>query len=215
MAWQRSREELLEAFHVQVRAIESSCDAYDRGEKWEALRLATSICTLVHDNGKNYKSILAQLGVRGSLRFFASNRKTNPNNVMRETLLVSVNIQNDTAEYVPNHGLWDYAPRELQFHEWWGEDIIFREGQFTLTRKKLVFALRNKEGGAHLDERLNDSNYLRLSRHQFSMPHISTSAAPDPQVLLGAELASMRQIAWEVRATLRTCGSNEIRARMQ
>src|SRR5438270_671390 len=98
---QRSREELKQALDVQRRAILSSSKSYDEGNKCEALRLATAVYVVVHDAGRN-KSILGQLGIKGSLRFIASGPPSNPKNLLRATLLVSTRIYGDgTAEYIP------------------------------------------------------------------------------------------------------------------
>lgn len=107
-----------------------------------------------------------------------------------------------TAEYRPKlDGHPDEEPRRLQFHEWWSDDIKFRDGAFRLTRKSLVFSLRNQEGGAHLDPVLSDPNYLRFAREQLTTPFV-VAPGRQPTPILGAELASMRQIAWELLKTL-------------
>ena len=90
MAWKRTVAETKEALDVQRRAIVASCAAYDNGEKWEALRLATAVYLVVHDGGKNNKSLLTQLGVRDATKFIASARPANPNNLLRETPLVQI-----------------------------------------------------------------------------------------------------------------------------
>jgi hypothetical protein len=72
MAWTRPREEVLDALNQQREALIASCKSYDEGNRWEALRLATAVYIIVHDGGRNSKSILTQLGLRGSLRFVGS-----------------------------------------------------------------------------------------------------------------------------------------------
>jgi hypothetical protein len=196
----RLPEEVKMALDVQRNAMAASAKSYDDGNKWEALRLATAVHVIVHDAGGT-KSLLKQLGIKGSLRFFASGPKSNPNNLIRESLLVSVRIFGDgSAEYVPRLDHNHHPPRLVQFHEWWEEDIIFREGTFFLSRKRLVFVLRSQEGGSHFDPVLKDPNYLRFSREQITTPYVSGGGTSTP--VLGAELATMRQVAWELTKTL-------------
>jgi hypothetical protein len=59
----------------------------------------------------------------------------------------------------------------------------------TFTRKGLVFALRNKEGGGHYGD-LDDPRYVELKNDQ--------RLSPNPANI---ESAMMRQIGWEVTMT--------------
>ena len=203
MTWIRSSEEVQRALEIQRQALESSCVAYDNGNRWEASRIATTVMVLVHDAGRN-QSILRQLGIKGKLRFITSAFQYSPRNVLRETHLLSTRVYNDgTAEYAP---LLDGAPhglRRLQFHDWWESELIFRDGTFRLTRKRLAHVLRNQEGGAHFDPILQDANYLRFAKEQLTTPYVVSAGMP-PRAILGAEWASMRQVGWELLETLKT-----------
>ncbi len=50
----RTRAETKAALQDQLKMIAASCGAYDKGEKWEATRLAVSVYVVVHDRGKKY-----------------------------------------------------------------------------------------------------------------------------------------------------------------
>lgn len=203
MAHTRTREEIEKALEIQCRALRSSSAAYDSGEWWEALRLATAVYVIVHDAGSKYQSILKQLGVRGSLKFLSTAFQYSPHNVLRETHLVVTRIYGDgSAEYRPKLDNRSESERLLQFYDWWESELIFRDGGFRLTRKKLVFSLRSQEGGAHFDPEIRDPNYIRFKQAQLTTPFVVANGAP-PVPILGAELASMRQIAWELLETMR------------
>jgi hypothetical protein len=202
--WTRPRSEVERALEIQSNAIRSSDAAYDAGEWWEALRLATAVFIVVHDGGRRNTSILSQLGIRGKLRFVSSGFQYSPTNRLRETHLLSTRVYGDgTAEYRPLLGGAGWSPRLIQFREWWEKELIFRDGQFSLTRKSLTFSLRNQEGGAHFDPTVSDPNYLRFAKEQLTTPYIVARGLP-PKPILGAELASMRQISWELIKTLET-----------
>ena len=201
----RSREEVKEALEVQRQFILASGKSYDDGKKAEALRLATAVYVIVHDAGRN-QSLLNQLGIKGAMRFVCSGRPSDPDNLVRETPLVSARIYSDgTAEYVPRLERIR-TRRMMQFHQWWQDDVVLRDGHFRLTRKNLVFTLRNKEGGGHFDAELNDPNYLRFAQEQLTTPYVFSEELGIDKPLLGVELATMRQVAWELLKTLDNYG---------
>ena len=70
-----------------------------------------------------------------------------------------------------------------------------------ISRRQLVFALRNNEGGGHFDPALLNPNYIALLRtvHMFSYPTLN--------VCENLELAMMRQIAEELRLSLLANGA--------
>jgi hypothetical protein len=176
MAWVRSRAELLEKLKIEQAKLTASCENYDKGNLWEADRIATSIYTLVHDGGKNSQSVLSQLGLRGPLRYISSGTKISLKNWVHQFPLLAVHVENDEPKYLPIldgaakpsvlYGL-PSSYRVMQFHEWWDDDLIIKVSEFTLTRRTLVFSLRNQDGGAHVDPVLRDADYIQLLK----VPH--------------------------------------------
>jgi hypothetical protein len=189
---------------TQRAALAASCEAYDGGRRWEALRVAVSVYTIVHDSGRNNKSLLTQAGIKDRLSFICSGQYVDGKNLGRDAPLVSIKIYGDgTAEYIPiSESGFPTVSRAVPFQEWWERDKIFAEGQarFSLTRKRLTFNLRSKEGGAHYDSVIEDPNYLRFAHSQITAPHIGRADQLRP--LLGAEFATMRQIGSELIQTL-------------
>ncbi|SDR55111.1 hypothetical protein SAMN05519103_05038 [Rhizobiales bacterium GAS113] len=200
VAWRRSPDELRAAFEIQRQALAASCASFDSGNKWEAIRLAATVHTLVHDQGKSYKSILTQMGIRGSLRFLSSGRVPERSELGAFKPLVVLQIHaNGTAEYLPKFENYNPRPHiNVQFHDWWEDERIFRDSQFVLSRKRLVFELRNKEGGAHLSSVIDDPSYVQFSRTSRTF----VGAGSDLKPVFQSDLASMRQIAWELTKTL-------------
>jgi hypothetical protein len=202
MTWVRPRKELIHQFRIQRRAIEVSCAAYDQGETWEALRLSTAVANLVWDASSGIKCILTQLGILNDLTYISSGIPCIPGNLAREVVLAGFRIHRDGRnEYFPWLGRSPVPSALVEFDEWWDRDTILKEGDaFRMTRRHLVTALRNADGGSHIDAELRNPSYTRFSRD--TMIHTGTSDAPEPNPLLGAERASMRQIAWELLVTL-------------
>jgi hypothetical protein len=206
MPRRRDANELREAFEVQRSALISSCRAYDEGQKWEALRLATAIYILVRDGGKKNRSILTQMGKRNSMEFAVPiSKAADPRNLVSYTPLVMLRLGEGGANFLPRQDEFPSGRRMLRFSEWWDRDLVFRSGggKHRMTRKKLVFSLRNLDGGAHYDEEILDPNYIEMT-HGKSWMSISPDGTKRPVRQL--ELASMRQIAWEVLDSLECAG---------
>jgi hypothetical protein len=190
---------------IQRRHMQGSCKAYDAGEPYEALRLATIVHTLVHDGGK-IRSILSQMNVKHKILFIASGDIPAASlraSADRFTPLIELDRPAFDFGFVPICTYYGrrgkhFAMRELPFEDWWERDIIFFDDSNALTRKKLVFALRNQEGGSHYDREVRDPNY-----RSFTQPVLMFSIGRRIMARMSLlELATMRQIAEELKLSL-------------
>lgn len=208
--WQRSRSELLLSLATQMKAIEASSHSYDAGNTWEAVRLASAVYILVHDGSKKVQSIFTQLGVRGSLRFISYATPGRPGNLVRETPLVMLRLTSgEGAKYIPKLGDGPLPPHQVQFHTWWEDEKIYREPDtHFLNRRRLVWSLRDQEGGGHLDAEITDPAYIRFSRE--TEGGWITSVNGVERKVMDGHLATMRHIAWEIQETVRLSPDAEI-----
>jgi len=89
--------------------------------------------------------------------------------------------------------------RWLPYRDWWNEIVFVDDRKQSLSRKELILAVANQDGGAHVDPTLSET-YARLSRHNSLGWVISTPVQalqiPNP------ERAAIRQISHEVLKTL-------------
>lgn len=179
----------------------ASCAAYDAGDHSEALRLATCVYNIVHDHGAIH-SIMAQLGIKETHKFLATNIRDATciqTIVNRYTPLIELERLYVGPTFVPlctyfeNRNAWFYV-RGLSFDAWWNKDIIFFDGPQRLTRRQLVFTLRNQEGGSHYDKEVRNPTFHSLQK-SFVFFHPSTNRISEQKNL---ELASMRQVAEEL-----------------
>lgn len=216
----RSREELLQLLTEQRGALAASCENFDRGNQWEANRLATTVFNLVHDASKSITSLLTQLGLRSGLRFMSSGRVVDHEpNERGEVLaastppLVMINMSPGSTKFVARlHSTAD-APEQtqssVQFHRWWEDERIFKDWSgdksLVLNRRRLVFGLRHQDGGAHIGA-LTDPAYVRFKAGAGWMggAWMNGVEVVSPQTLMTEALAeTMRQVAWEVTETLK------------
>jgi hypothetical protein len=201
----RPREELIELYERQMKALEASCVAYDAGEEWEAERLATTVFNLVHDGG-SIASLLSQLELKDSLKFVSSGRMQQlpfgaP--TVASPVLLLMRFDEKGAHYLPKLGDGPPVYASVPFEDWWKSELIYQEkaaGQ--LNRARLVYALRHQDGGGHIGK-LTDEVYIHLKKGAgWQIVHPDGNSEPVSNLVA----ASMRQIAWEVAATLKQLG---------
>jgi hypothetical protein len=86
-----------------------------------------------------------------------------------------------------------------------GKEAIYkdRSENVELTRRRLVFSLRHQEGGAHIGK-LTDRHYIHLKSGGGWFAGVGNKP---PESLVGAALATMRQVAWELTETLKQLDS--------
>lgn len=172
----------------------SSAEAFDRGQGGEAKRLAVSLRVLFHDTAQSH-SLLGQLH-RLTGRFISSALPHDPNNISTHGgLIMTAMAASATTYYAPLDDTFFH--RWLPFQDWWNEIVFVDDQRATLTRRGLVLAVANQDGGAHVDPNLSQT-YARLSRHN-SMGWVMT---PGDRPIPNAERAAVRQIAHEAVKTL-------------
>ena len=91
-------------------------------------------------------------------------------------------------------------PTAVPFTKWWGEIVVKDKTGQLFSRKDLVLAMANKEGGAHVDSHLDEA-YARLARFNAMGWQVNTEGIrqpPDNSIVA----ASIRQIAHEVLASV-------------
>ena len=180
----------------QVGFIVASARAYDDGVGAEAKRLAVAIRTLVHDTERS-TSLLAQLGMKAD--FFRDSAAERPPEIASSYAgLVGVRVDPGPPRYVPSFDTW--PSRAVPFEEWWTQVVIADLNRREITRKRLVLAAANRDGGAHVDREL-DEVYAELSRAN-SMGMAHTRGGPTGQPVLGVDHASIRQVAHELLGSL-------------
>lgn len=185
----------------QIEFLKRSCESYDEGFKSEAKRLAVVIRVLLHDTKKS-KSLLKQLNKKDILFYDIS--LYSPNNLIQSLTLVGIEATSKWAKFIP---LLDDGPSicykkgKVTFDDWW-KGIVFVDGNSNeMTRKHLILAICNKDGGAHIDPNLNEV-YANITRNKSLGRHIFNSGDGNKTEITNPEFASIRHIAHEVLKSL-------------
>jgi len=197
--YKQSEEELQQHLSDTLQALELSANAYDKGYEGEAKRLAASIRVLVHDTNRS-QSLLGQLGQK-TISFYDTCIPQHPNSIGSYQGLTAMNMTPQGAKYLAllDELPPDTTPRQVDFEGWWNEVIFKDKTGSETTRKELVLAVANKDGGDHVDPTL-DEKYANISRRNSLAWRFSSSRGDVP--LPGPEKAAIRQIAHEVLKSL-------------
>ena len=199
----QSKKDLENHLKEQISFLQASSTAYDNGFRGEAKRIAVVIRVLVHDT-KHSTSLMTLLGIK-DIDFFDSSSDYDPQNLLTFSGLVFIKKFPGGAEYVPKCVLppkpSNKQSKSIPFEEWWNKVVIVDKHKNKFTRRDLVLSLSNKEGGAHVDLKL-DASYIALTREtslgwHYFIGNLEGDITP-------IELASMRQISQEVLVTLKS-----------
>lgn len=90
--------------------------------------------------------------------------------------------------------------KHVNFEEWWNKIAFIDNQRRTLTRKQLILAACNQDGGGHVDPDL-DEDYAAISKDNSLGWMINEGG--DKRPLQGAARVAIRQIAHEVLKTLK------------
>ncbi len=195
----QTSEDLDRHLREQLHFLSESAESYDKGYEAEAKRMAVCLRILLHDNPPNSVSLLEQLGLKSTAKFYDSALPSRPGELNMGASLIVIPAQNN-AKAIPF--LDDSPPGTsglVSFDEYWNRPVLYAGGKH-FTRKELVKLVADQDGGAHIDPSLNEE-YANLSRNDsFGWKAGSNDAPSDPVKF--SELASIRQITHEILRTL-------------
>ncbi|MDB5730184.1 MAG: hypothetical protein JWQ03_79 [Variovorax sp.] len=198
---EQSKAELLEHLRDSLGFLEASSASFDAGFFGEAKRLATTIRVLVHDTDKS-KSLLGLLKMKVAMGYLNTSHAYEPKNLVSYHGLVGIRLEDENTRYWAPLG--ERAParsgKYVFFPDWWSQVVIVDSLKAKFTRRELVLALANKDGGAHVDSHLDES-YAELTRKNSVGWMISDGTNQKP--MLDVELHSVRQVAFELHKSIR------------
>ena len=198
----QTEDELKDQLKDQIDFLVKSSKAYDEGLTSEAKRLATVIRILLHDT-QNSTSLLT-LFLKKDMLFYDTSLDYGQNKLLLTPGLLMLKMGSSGGEYVPPLGNGPptrYCRGKIPFTQWWNKIVLIDNKGNKLTRKDLVLTVCNKDGGAHVDPKLDEAYYALSRSNSLGWKYIKNGVKKD--FANRPELASIRQISYEVLKSLK------------
>lgn len=178
----------------QLSFLARSCGAFDEGYHDEAIRIATVVRVLVHQT-KNSTSLLKHLNAT-TIDLLNTCAPIDKNTIIANGMGTLQLSTDDGWSYFPTLGdglVNTFVP----VSKWWDQEIMVRH-PIRLTRRKVVLAAANQDGGAHVDEQLNaDYEALKTAGFAGMVTHTGLAGTTVTQ-LEGSHYVCLRQIGYEL-----------------
>lgn len=206
----KSHSDLLAKLVIQIRALEVSSKGFDEGELWEAERLATSVCNILFDR-PNAKSLLGgHLNILQNIKFISScppkwippagmEHFPAPTSLIPAQGFVVLDCHGFDRRFSPAFDGGNPDKKRftwLNFGEWWAEHVFTTWDGDVICRGDLVKILRDKDGGSHIDSKIDNKAYNILAKD--AIPGALLGENPITEI----HYIVMRQIAWEVQISI-------------
>ncbi|HTV72004.1 MAG TPA: hypothetical protein VMF90_26020, partial [Rhizobiaceae bacterium] len=143
-----------------------------------------------------------QLGLKAGLVMLSCRQGWSDTSLASQMPLVAIKMTSTGASYHPLLDNCPIPPDRLKFSKWWEQPVLRDSEHRTISRKNLIFSLRNQDGGAHVDGELSDHAYTAISRENGAGWLFGRPGGPGTPLDPGPHLATMRQIGWEVQQSL-------------
>jgi hypothetical protein len=183
----------------QLNFIISSCKLYDEGRYEEALRIAVAARVLFH-NTKSSKAIIGGHYEAKGLKLLSTTMFKPGLPVKNTHFMGFIGLYPSIGGFKPilNDG---ERKEKIPWRDWWSVEPIMalNKTQEHLTRRQLILACANKDGGAHVDEikpeeydRLDDGLGIEV------VVRFQGKSTKERIKLRHANLAALRQIGHEI-----------------
>jgi hypothetical protein len=186
---------LIDQLRRQLNFIITSCRAYDAGQRAEAVRIALAARVLFHDTPRSTSLIV------GHLKFDTIKLRSTavPLTGSNASAIGFIGLEPDACGFRP---LRDDGSRseQIDLTTWWSVEPILklRKTNEFVTRRALVLAAANKDGGAHVDAN-RSKEYDRLEAGLGFQAEVGyPDGQPDIITFRYANFAGLRQIGHEI-----------------
>lgn len=131
----------------QLRFINRSSEFFDNGIEEEAIRIATALRVIFHNRGSS-KSLIHQLGLEKIPMLSSSKGHRDWQDYLGQ--IINFTSPNPIS-MIP---LLGNKFKKTTYELWWQKETVFRHQGDNYTRSKIVRSMANKDGGAHVDPKL-------------------------------------------------------------
>jgi hypothetical protein len=182
----------------QLNFLESSCEAYDKGQISEAKRIAVVLRTLFHNTDGKTRSLFKLLGKNEKILSTCSKRLQNKGFRSSHSGLIQIGLGVGNSQKFLVSLDSAQSKKYLKFNKWWEEVVIEDIEENKFSRESLVKKVANKDGGAHADKNI-PQKYAELTRN--NSLGVKTMINGKWEDVNSPELATLRQIGHEVLKT--------------
>jgi hypothetical protein len=174
----------------QLGFIERSCLLYDQGYEDEAIRIATTVRVLLHDTG-NSTSLLKHLDKKDINVFSQSSSLI----LGGEVFFLNMGLIK-SGRFVPN--LSEGAlKKKIPLDEWWNQIAFILDDSLKLTKRDIVLAATNKDGGAHVDSSIPPA-YEALIKFGNTPSFTTPIGTYGGEQIVNAHFTALRQMGYEL-----------------
>jgi hypothetical protein len=188
-------QQLKEQLRRQIGFLHRSCMLFDAGYHDEAIRIAAVVRILAHDTPKTV-SLLTRL----EATWICLLSTCEPMEQVESCLFFEGLSRYTTTSFSPKLGNSSFK-EQVPLSMWWTQVVVLLERNEHISRRDLVLAAANRDGGAHVDNLT--SEYQRLTDGTWVLASPCLSAGHDLD-LINADIfrethfMALRQIGYEV-----------------
>lgn len=195
----------------QLKLLRKASKEYDNGDMDEAINIAIRLRVLLHDKGRN-TSLLTHLQQRNKLYFLSTletieeekNRFLKEHNMLIQQFEPPAMIVD--GERKPPFGSWGIK-KYLPFDVWWNEKVL-KINDKEYTREDIVLITTDKEGGAHVDQKVDQRTKL-LGKGTGRVTYKIGNNDSEKE-LIDTHFLFLRQFAYEVLSIEKLFTLNEL-----
>jgi hypothetical protein len=188
-------EKLRDQLVRQMGFLQRSCILFDAGYHDEAIRIATAVRILLHDTSKS-TSLLTLCHAKG-IHLLST---CEPMEQVQSCLFFEGLDRYSTGSFSPKLGASTFK-EEIPALMWWTQVVVLLEYNRHISRRDLVLAAANRDGGAHVDDLTPE--YQRLTDGSWVLASPCLSAGHDfdlinADIFRETHFMALRQIGYEV-----------------
>jgi hypothetical protein len=180
----------------KISQLSGSCSRYDEGYLVEAKNIAVALRVIFHQTASS-TSLLTYLNST-SVKLLSTS--DNPKGITRNSPAITtlkISPQQEYMDFSPKLG--NFKVRQFfPFNYWWNEEGLYNVQAGKVTRRSLVLAVANKDGGAHIDTSFPADYQELLDGAGWGMTVNRPNGTTGKVKPEDANLSAIRQIAYEV-----------------
>lgn len=184
--------DLIQQLSRQLKFLQTSCDAYDRGELEEALRISVALRVLFHDTNKS-TSLLTHLGKKDSINLISTFGLDQTDEQLGGGFVMYIPLMVTMDGVKPILGDCK-SPKTVPCEPWWNEIVMAQSHRFS--RRDVVLSSANQDGGAHVDISPNNKT-IELKEGIGTLTKV-VDGVDVTEVLSDHHFPMLRQIGYEV-----------------